>query len=101
MNRVVRKQLAAAMRPSQPMANNFRLLKNASRAFSDAPVVQGEEGESEIQQEVPLNQRVGADDVFSQQKHAYVLTFPWNYPEIISRAQTAYPTPAGYWKSWD
>jgi len=101
LNRVVRKQLAAALRPGQPLANNFRLLNNSVRAFSDAPAVQGEEAESEVQQELPLNQRVGADDVFSENKHAYVLTFPWNYPEVIARAQTAYPSPSGFWKSWD
>ena len=27
---------------------------------------------------------------FSEQKHAYVLTFPWNFPEIISDFETDY-----------
>ena len=30
-----------------------------------------------------------------------MLTFPWNYPEIITRAQTAYPSPGAFWKTWD
>lgn len=30
------------------------------------------------------NQRLGIDSEFDQQKHAYVLTFPWNFPEIVS-----------------
>lgn len=25
------------------------------------------------------NKRLGVDTVFSEQKHAYVLTFPWNF----------------------
>lgn len=29
-----------------------------------------------------------------------MLTFPWNYPEIISRAQGAYPAPNGFWSYW-
>lgn len=31
-----------------------------------------------------INKKLGVDTVFSQQKHAYVLTFPWNFPEIIT-----------------
>jgi hypothetical protein len=30
------------------------------------------------------NKRLGVDMKFNEQKHAYVLTFPWNFPEIIS-----------------
>jgi len=29
------------------------------------------------------NRRLGVDTEFSEQKHGYVLTFPWNFPEII------------------
>jgi len=29
-----------------------------------------------------------------------VLTFPWNFPEIVTRAQGAYPSPAMYWEHW-
>jgi hypothetical protein len=29
------------------------------------------------------NKKVGADIVFSEQKHGYVLTFPWNFQEVI------------------
>ena len=29
-----------------------------------------------------------------------MLTFPWNYPEILSRAQAAYPSPPSFWKTW-
>jgi hypothetical protein len=27
--------------------------------------------------------RLGVDQKFDAQKHAYVLTFPWNFPEIV------------------
>ena len=30
-----------------------------------------------------INARIGVDSTFSKQKHAYVLTFPWNFDEII------------------
>jgi len=43
------------------------------------------------------NRRLGVDTVFSQQKHAYVLTFPWNFQEIISDFEGgSKPVPA-YW----
>ena len=30
------------------------------------------------------NKKLGVDMVFNEQKHAYVLTFPWNFQEIIN-----------------
>lgn len=50
-------------------------------------------------QERSLNERVGADDVFSEQKHAYVLTFPWNFDEVISQAQMKHRglSDSSYW----
>ena len=30
------------------------------------------------------NKKLGVDMQFSEQKHAYVLSFPWNFQEIIS-----------------
>ena len=43
--------------------------------------------------------RVGADLKFNEQKHAYVLTFPWNFQEIISDFEKDYkPLQANsYW----
>lgn len=37
-----------------------------------------------------MNQRIGIDMAFSEQKHAYVLTFPWNFPEIINDFESEY-----------
>ena len=31
-----------------------------------------------------INARLGVDTVFSSRKHAYVLTFPWNFDEIVN-----------------
>jgi hypothetical protein len=36
------------------------------------------------------------DTQFSEQKHAYVLTFPWNFPEIISKFEKK-STASTYW----
>jgi hypothetical protein len=33
---------------------------------------------------------VGADTEFSESKHGYVLTFPWNFEEVISQAHSQY-----------
>ncbi len=37
--------------------------------------------------------------VFSEQKHAYVLTFPWNFQEIINDFESEYKglPPNNYW----
>jgi hypothetical protein len=45
------------------------------------------------------NKKLGVDTVFNQQKHAYVLTFPWNFQEIISDFEHDYkPLPSSnYW----
>ena len=31
-----------------------------------------------------MNARLGVDTEFNTKKHAYVLTFPWNFDEIIN-----------------
>ena len=43
--------------------------------------------------------RLGVDTVFSEQKHAYVLTFPWNFPGIIEKFEADYRPLAdsSYW----
>jgi len=38
-----------------------------------------------------LNKRFGADTEFNQNKHGYVLTFPWNFPEVIRDVEASYP----------
>lgn len=69
------------------------------RSFSDAPVVQGEAEDAQVDTQESLNARVGADETFSERKHAYVLTFPWNYPEIVDRYASQYPglSSSSYW----
>jgi len=37
-----------------------------------------------------MNARLGVDTEFSQQKHAYVLTFLWNFDEITEEFQAKY-----------
>ena len=33
---------------------------------------------------------VGADLLFNENKHSYVLTFPWNFQEVISQYESSY-----------
>jgi len=33
------------------------------------------------------NFKVGADQTFNEKKHAYVLTFPWNFEDVISQIE--------------
>lgn len=45
------------------------------------------------------NKAVGADITFNEQKHGYVLTFPWNFEQVINEFQEGYK-PMGtnaYW----
>jgi len=42
-----------------------------------------DEQKTQVETADAKNARLGIDTIFSEQKHAYVLTFPWNFPEII------------------
>lgn len=46
------------------------------------------------------NARLGVDTQFDQQKHAYVLTFPWNFPEIVSSFEAKHRALGGYWGNY-
>ena len=48
------------------------------------------------------NKRVGADIVFSEQKHGYVLTFPWNFQEVIQEFEADYKVmgDSSYWNKF-
>lgn len=39
---------------------------------------------------------------FNEEKHGYVLSFPWNYPEIINKHEAAFRPMAknSYWDHW-
>lgn len=54
------------------------------RQFSAMPAVQQEQN-TEVETGDARNARLGVDVQFDKQKHAYVLTFPWNFPEIIDQ----------------
>jgi len=44
--------------------------------------------------------RIGVDSQFSEQKHAYVLTFPWNFPEIVDKFEAEFKPVGGYWQKF-
>ena len=69
----------------------------AARAFATAEVAQVKKedaGQLDIEQ---VNKRLGVDTVFSEQKHAYVLTFPWNFQEIIADFEGKGVAPGSFW----
>lgn len=70
------------------------------RSFSDAPAVQAEAEDAQVDTQESLNLRVGADETFSERKHAYVLSFPWNYPEIVDRYNQEFTGLTGYWPTY-
>lgn len=74
-----------------------RVLPAATRRFAtDLEVKLKEEAAVDVDSR---NKRLGVDSVFSEQKHAYVLTFPWNFQEIISdfEDEARQVAPGSYW----
>ena len=73
--------------------------RRALRCFAADLSVKAPEPSTEIDLDA-RNKRMGVDTVFNEQKHAYVLTFPWNYQEVIADFEGgARPVPA-YWDRW-
>ena len=56
------------------------VVTQTKRCFSEQPAVVQEETQESLSD---INARLGVDTVFSSRKHAYVLTFPWNFDEIV------------------
>jgi len=46
-----------------------------------------------------INKRVGADMTFNENKHGYVLAFPWNFEEVINEFENEYKvmSDSSYW----
>lgn len=76
-----------------PMMQSFA---NKRSFATDIEVKKPEEQAIDVDQR---NKRLGVDTVFSEQKHAYVLTFPWNFQEIINDYENeTRPLPSSnYW----
>ena len=74
------------------------------RVFSGADAVMSQEQQRDEQTELDLadeNKRLGVDTEFSTKKHAYVLTFPWNFDEIIDQYENTHrPVSSGFWKRY-
>ena len=72
----------------------------SKRGFSDSAVVSQQDARDELDMS-DENTRLGVDTEFSAQKHAYVLTFPWNFDEIIEDFQGRHkPLSGGYWATY-
>jgi hypothetical protein len=69
-----------------------------ARSFADVSVV-NETPAGEIETMESKNARLGVDVQFDNQKHAYVLTFPWNFPEIVNTFESSHQaiSPGSYW----
>jgi len=66
--------------------NRSLLLRSSavSRAFSaNVSVMNDADQQGEVESAEARWARLGVDQKFDAQKHAYVLTFPWNFPEIV------------------
>ena len=85
-------QIQKVQRIAIPSAQ-FRTFSDAVQAPQAEQAAGGDSGLAE------LSQRVGADLTFSEKKHAYVLTFPWNFPEVIEEYEADYKpmSESAYW----
>jgi hypothetical protein len=64
------------------------------RLFSDAVLQRTDDTE-----EMGIDSTMGVDDTFDEEKHAYVLTFPWNFEEVIQEFDTSSKV-GGYWETF-
>ena len=69
--------------------------------FSDA-VQATEETPAQERSVAEHNRLVGADSTFNEQKHGYVLAFPWNFEEVVSKYEQGYRpmSESSYWNRW-
>lgn len=65
--------------------------------FFSADIQVQKENDAELESPEQMWARIGADQKFDQQKHAYVLTFPWNFPEIVDKFEASNRSMGGYW----
>ena len=73
-----------------------------ARMFSTTSVTSTEQAEEKSMAERTVEEQmalVGADGEFSQNKHGYVLAFPWNFDEIITNMESNYRpmSTSSYW----
>ncbi len=74
------------------------MIRTQTRMFADVSVVKDSQAD-QVESIEAKNARLGVDSKFDQQKHAYVLTFPWNFPEIVNSFETRHHSisQGSYW----
>ena len=80
-------QLATRNMHMKQAAMQFRYMPSVQipqRMFSDAVLQKTDENE-----DMSIDQTMGVDETFDEEKHAYVLTFPWNFEEVIQEFDTS------------
>ena len=82
----------------QKQARNKLMVAQRMRYFS-SDVTATEEAPKQQTSVEEHNKNVGADITFSEQKHGYVLTFPWNFEEVIAEFESDYKVmpESSYW----
>ena len=86
---------------ARPLAYNKLMMGTPQRMeFSDQVMSAAQQADE--QREIDLkdeNTRLGIDTEFSTKKHAYVLTFPWNFDEIITQFEESHrgKGDSGFW----
>ena len=75
----------------------MQFMNTAPQRYFSADVTIQQEEEAQMESEEQMWARIGADQKFDRQKHAYVLTFPWNFPEIVGKFEAGTKGASGYW----
>lgn len=105
----------AFLMKTRPMLSLWRSANKASliskpqlRAFSTTAEVENLTEEQKLQKMteeeriVYRSQKFGADLVYNSNKHAFILSFPWNFNEVIADYEQDFKPlpPNNYWSKW-
>lgn len=100
--RAAARKILNSSQPFRLMQPSMMRMVGQPRYFAQA--VMSAEQMAEEQRELEMadeNTRLGVDTEFSTQKHAYVLTFPWNFEEIINDFESRHRgVSSGFWGAY-
>jgi hypothetical protein len=94
--------LLRSLRQKQTQALSlFRATQALQNRYCATLAVPDKEGGiEEKEDEATRNHRLGIDTEFSNNKHSYVLSFPWNFKEIIDSYEGKFtPINSGIWNT--
>lgn len=97
------RQILALWKQSSKLSASFS--KRAFSAATEVTPVEEEKSLEDMTEEERLvlrSQKFGADLAFNSKKHGYILSFPWNFEEVIRDYEQDFTslTPKSFWYKW-